>query len=249
MQRFEDADYREIAELLRARVAAHAPGWVDNNESDPGIALVELFAFLTESLLYRANALPERGRSSAARLAKFALALADHDASVVTGTLERPRYFLGQLLGVDDFKLEQDYVRERLRRLNRELHGSGVVRGLEVSVQSENSGAGERVVVTPGFALTSYGEEIEVCDAQTLCLPQDGRSLHVVLLHAERLSHPQPAANGQDAQFTRIEELFAIRLEAATVDNGVTLARLLREDGGWHVDADFTPVRVTKLAT
>src|ERR1700694_221464 len=108
MQRFEDADYREFADLLRERVAAHAPGWVDNNESDPGIALIELFAFLTELLLYRANPIPERGRSSAARLAKFSLALANHDASVATRTLERPRYFFGQLLGVDDFKLEQD---------------------------------------------------------------------------------------------------------------------------------------------
>jgi hypothetical protein len=252
MQRFEDADYREFAELLRERVTAHAPGWVDNvdnKESDPGIALIELFAFLTESLLYRANPMPERGRSSAARLAKFSLALANHDASVATGTLERPRYFFGQLLGVDDFKLEQDYFRERLRRLSRELHGSGVVRGLEVSVQSENSGAGERLVVMPGFALTPHGEEIEVCDIETVCLPEDGSRLYVVLLHAERLTHPQPATNGQDAQFARVEERFAIRLEPATVGSGVALARLLRADSSWYVDEDFTPARVARFAT
>ena len=34
MQNFEDAAYREFAEVLGERVAAHAPGWVDNNESD-----------------------------------------------------------------------------------------------------------------------------------------------------------------------------------------------------------------------
>ena len=32
-------------------MAARAPGWTDHNESDPGISLLELFAFLTESLL------------------------------------------------------------------------------------------------------------------------------------------------------------------------------------------------------
>jgi hypothetical protein len=149
MQRFEDAGYRELADLLRARVAARAPGWADDNENDPGIALLELFAFLTESLLYRENPMPERGRSSAARLAKFALALANPDASVATGTLERPRYFFGQVLGVDDFQLEQDYFRKRLRRLNRELHGSGVVRGLGVSVQPKSSGAGHRWWLRP----------------------------------------------------------------------------------------------------
>src|SRR2546428_12169623 len=53
MHKFEDAAYREFAEVLREHVAAHAPDWTDLNESDPGIVLVELFAFLPESLLYR----------------------------------------------------------------------------------------------------------------------------------------------------------------------------------------------------
>jgi hypothetical protein len=249
MQNFEDATYREFAEVLGKRVAAHAPGWVDNNESDPGVVLIELFAFLTESLLYRANAIPERGRSSAARLAKFALALANHSRGVRSGTLERPLYFFGRLFGVEDFKLEQDYFRERLRRLNRELHGSGVVRGLEVSVQSDNSGTGQRLVVMPGFALTPRGEEIEVCRAQTVCLPEDGRLLYVILLHAETPSHPQPTANGQDAQFTRIEERFAICLEPTTMGDVVAVARLLREDRSWHVDNDFKPAWATKFST
>lgn len=246
MQSFEDADYREFADLLRACLAARAPGWADGDERDPGILLIDLFAFLTESLLQRANAIPERGRSSAARLAKFASVLAGHDARVGTCGLERPRYFFGQQLGVDDFTLEQDYFRGRLRRFNRELHGYGVARGLEVSVEPD-PGAGARLVVTPGFALTRDGEEIEVCDPQTIALPQDGACLHVVLLHSERLSAPRPATNG--TEFTRVEESFAIRLEPAAVANAVTLARLLREDGGWRVDTEFAPARVARLAT
>jgi hypothetical protein len=245
MQRLEDADYREFAELLRACLAARAPGWADGNDSDPGILLIDLFAFLTESLLDRANAIPERGRSSAARLAKFASLLAGHEARVATCVLERPRYFFGQLLGVDDFKLEQDYFRDRLRRLNRELHGYGVARGLEVSVEPDQR-AGERLVVTPGFALSPYGEEIEVCDPETIGLPDDGGRLYVVLLYSERLTARQPDGG---TEFTRVEERFAIRLEPAALGNAVTLARLLREDGSWRVDADFAPARVTKLAT
>ena len=77
----------------------------------------------------------------------------------------------------------------------------------------------------PGFALNQHGEEIEVCDAQTLGLPKDGSLLYVVLLHVERASHLEPAANGQGAQFARVEERFAIRLEATALDDGVTLAR------------------------
>jgi hypothetical protein len=242
MQPLEDTAYAEIAKLLRERVAAHAPGWTDNNESDPGIVLLALFAFLAQSLLYRQNVIPERGRQSAARLAKFAQALADGNAPAASSGVERLRYFSGQLLGSDDFGLEQDYFRGRLRRLNRALHGSGVVRGLGVSV--EDSGAGEQVAVEPGFAIDPHGEEIEVAGVATLCLPENEDLLYVSLLHVERPTHPQPAADGQDVQFTRIEEQSAIRLEAAPAGNTVALARLLRANGSWHVDDAFKPARV-----
>lgn len=49
------------AEAL-ARIPVHNPEWTNYNESDPGVTLVELFAFLTESLVYRANQIPERSR-------------------------------------------------------------------------------------------------------------------------------------------------------------------------------------------
>jgi hypothetical protein len=31
----------------------HSPEWLDFNRSDPGVTLIELFAFLGENLLYR----------------------------------------------------------------------------------------------------------------------------------------------------------------------------------------------------
>jgi hypothetical protein len=40
----------------------HNPEWTNFNKSDPGVTLVEVFAFLTENLLYRANQVPERNR-------------------------------------------------------------------------------------------------------------------------------------------------------------------------------------------
>jgi hypothetical protein len=45
---------------------------------------------------------------------------------------DRLNYFYGQLLGARDFRLEQDFFREKLRLHNRCLHGYGVVCGLEV---------------------------------------------------------------------------------------------------------------------
>jgi hypothetical protein len=42
--------------------ASPGPDWTTFNESDPGLTLVDLFAFLGENLLYRANQIPESGR-------------------------------------------------------------------------------------------------------------------------------------------------------------------------------------------
>ena len=58
-------DTRRWSDLVdegRALIPRFAPSWTDHNVHDPGITLIELFAFLTESLLYRANRIPERHR-------------------------------------------------------------------------------------------------------------------------------------------------------------------------------------------
>jgi hypothetical protein len=242
MRTFDEATYRAFAEALGERVAAHAPDWTDHNDSDPGVTLIELFAFLAESLLFRQNMIPERGRSIAVRLAQSASALATAGAGTASGALERPRYFAGQLIGVDDLQLEQDYVRARLRRLNRALHGSGIVRGLGVSV--EGDGQEQRVAVEPGFALAPTGEEIEVPVVATACLPPAGRLLHVILRHAERPTHPQPGPDRQHVEFSRIEEGFSIRLEVVPATDGIVLARVLRADDGWRLDDAFEPARL-----
>jgi hypothetical protein len=243
VKKLDEAAYGEFAKLLGDRVATYAPDWTDHKDGDPGVTLIELFAFLAESLLYRANGFPERGRNAADRLAKFALTLANRDDDGTDCTLERPRYFPGQVLGIEDHTLEQNYFRRRIRRLNRELHGSGVVRGLTVSVQSSSSAAKEQVVVMPGFALMPDGEEVEVCSVQIVDAPNDGGLSYVILRHAETLSHPKPVANGGQ-QFARVDEQFAFRFDAATAEDGVALARLLREKNSWHIDNEFKPRRV-----
>ncbi|MFH8251252.1 putative baseplate assembly protein [Microbacterium sp. B2969] len=54
-------------ELVR-RIPAYSPTWTNHNESDPGIVLLELFAHLGESLLYRFNQIPETTRVEFLRL-------------------------------------------------------------------------------------------------------------------------------------------------------------------------------------
>ena len=54
--------YQTLLDDAMARIATHNPEWTNFNHSDPGITLLELFAFLTDTLLYRANLIPDRNR-------------------------------------------------------------------------------------------------------------------------------------------------------------------------------------------
>lgn len=59
----DDRNYEQLLAEAKQRIPVHTPEWTNFNvESDPGITLVELFAFLTDNLLYRANRIPERNR-------------------------------------------------------------------------------------------------------------------------------------------------------------------------------------------
>lgn len=52
-----------IAEAI-ARIPALAPEWTDHNPSDPGIALLELTAWLVETVLYRTTRITDEGRQA-----------------------------------------------------------------------------------------------------------------------------------------------------------------------------------------
>jgi hypothetical protein len=51
----DDRYYADLVEEARSLIPSYAPEWTNHNPSDPGITLVELFAYLTELLVYRVN--------------------------------------------------------------------------------------------------------------------------------------------------------------------------------------------------
>jgi predicted phage baseplate assembly protein len=56
----DDRKYQDLLDELIERIPATAPAWTDYNASDPGITMLELFAYLSESLIYRLDRVPER---------------------------------------------------------------------------------------------------------------------------------------------------------------------------------------------
>ena len=58
----DDRGYSELLGESLARIPVHTPEWTNFSEGDPGVTLLELFAFMTDSLLYRARLIPDRNR-------------------------------------------------------------------------------------------------------------------------------------------------------------------------------------------
>lgn len=58
----DDRNFEELVAEVTARIPVHTPEWSNFNDSDPGMTLVQLFAFMTENLLYRSNRIPEANR-------------------------------------------------------------------------------------------------------------------------------------------------------------------------------------------
>ncbi|PJF40823.1 MAG: baseplate protein J [Chloroflexi bacterium] len=51
--------YEQLVEEARSRIPALYPEWTDHNPSDPGIIMIELFAWLSEMVMFRLNRIPD----------------------------------------------------------------------------------------------------------------------------------------------------------------------------------------------
>ncbi|MDP2712862.1 MAG: putative baseplate assembly protein [Solirubrobacteraceae bacterium] len=56
----DDRGFQELVSEARTRIAQHCPEWTEHNVSDPGITLIELFAWMTEMTTYRLNRVPDK---------------------------------------------------------------------------------------------------------------------------------------------------------------------------------------------
>src|SRR3954447_2292386 len=64
----DDRSYQQLRDELVRRIPVYAPEWTDYEPSDPGVTLIELFAFLGENLLFRFNQIPESTKLQFLRL-------------------------------------------------------------------------------------------------------------------------------------------------------------------------------------
>ena len=56
----DDRRFQDLVDDAKRLVQQRLPEWTDHNVSDPGVTLIEAFAWMTDQLLYRLNRVPDR---------------------------------------------------------------------------------------------------------------------------------------------------------------------------------------------
>ncbi|HTW09802.1 MAG TPA: putative baseplate assembly protein [Acidimicrobiales bacterium] len=56
----DDRQFQDIVDETKLLIPKYCPEWTNHNLSDPGVALIELFAWMSEMMLYRLNQVPDR---------------------------------------------------------------------------------------------------------------------------------------------------------------------------------------------
>ncbi len=56
----DDRRFQDLVDDAKRMVMDRCPAWTDHNVSDPGVTLIETFAFMTDQMLYRLNRVPDR---------------------------------------------------------------------------------------------------------------------------------------------------------------------------------------------
>ncbi len=87
----DDRTFQDIVNEARRRIPQYCPEWTDHNLSDPGITLMELFAWMTEMIIYRLNKVPDKNYVKFLELIGVTLASAAPASTEITFRLSAPQ--------------------------------------------------------------------------------------------------------------------------------------------------------------
>ena len=86
----DDRNFDQLVDEAKERVKRSCPSWTDLTPGDPGVTLLEVFAFLTETMIYRLNRIPEKAYIEFLRLIGVKLQPPGAASVNLVFTLSRP---------------------------------------------------------------------------------------------------------------------------------------------------------------
>lgn len=168
---------------------------------------------------------------------------------------ERNKYFYGKLLTVRDLQLEQKYVNDKRRLINRLLHGAGIVCGLNVVYVDDQT-----ISIENGLALDYGGREIVVDRPTIKKLPMidgfdkitDQTSAYLCIAYNEEEKEPvHSIANSsmnyeEVGEFNRYKEGYNLYLNPNQPNiEDLSLKRLVEEEEIIYKDRNITIKHIT----
>ncbi|MBE9060433.1 putative baseplate assembly protein [cf. Phormidesmis sp. LEGE 11477] len=96
----DDRTYKDLVDECILRIPRYCPEWSNFNPSDPGITLIELFAWLTDQMLLRFNQVPRRNYVAFLELLGIRLKAPTPAKTQITFYLSRPQSHAEPILPV-----------------------------------------------------------------------------------------------------------------------------------------------------
>src|SRR5205085_1066542 len=141
---------RDLVDEAKRRIIRYCPEWTDYNVSDPGVTLIELFAWMTEMITYRLNLVPEKNYIRFMDLLGIKLQPANSARAEIFYAFARPRPRVGDTfyLGFDETNNISGHIL-RLSIQAEETQATGVRRNDPPLVWECSSGNGQWEEVAP----------------------------------------------------------------------------------------------------
>ncbi len=150
----DDRRFQSYVDDAKRLVQQRCPEWTDHNVSDPGVTLIETFAYMVDQLTYRLNLIPERNYLAFLDLIGLKLFPPSAARAAITFWLSAPQddpvvIPRGTRVSTQRVEREDPVVFETLRPLT--IHSCGLERAVSVGVEGLSSDHSERLGIEGFF--------------------------------------------------------------------------------------------------
>jgi len=134
---------------------------------------------------------------------------------IAQGAPKRNNYFSGKYISAEDLTLEQEYFINKIKQMNSELSGYGIINGLTISRFNNTD---QHIVVNPGIGIDSCGNALVIYNETKFTLPDklnDGDYIYLRFLEKgkDRVARSNDEECGDECCYNHIVEDMVIYLD------------------------------------
>ena len=152
----DDRTFDQLVDEAKTLIPKHFPAWTDHNFSDPGIAFMELFAFLIENAIYQINRVPDRSLEHFASL----LGVARTSAEPTDMLFRRVREKLdSRERAITNDEIEQQILARPTSSQNEKIARAEVIPDLQAAPGLRTAELTLKIVIVPEAGSAEFAPE------------------------------------------------------------------------------------------